>query len=314
MRQSLHNANTMKKFAFLAVLYFTLMAPVQAERYRLASEAESIVGQLTIVSTRHEDTFLDLARKFELGFQDLVLANPAIDPWLPGEGTQVLLPTQYILPGQKRDGLVLNLAEMRLYYYPENSQGAPRYVYTYPISIGRQGWDTPQARTRVIRKKKYPTWYPPESIRSEYEQNGKVLEEAVPPGPDNPLGRFALYTALPGYVIHGTNEPRGIGMKVTHGCIRLHPDDIEDLFSRVSVDTPVTIINQPYKLAWHQDRLYAEMHPYGGDETGSYDLTRFVRAIIRVTESSQDYKVNWEEVNRLAERKSGLPTVVGVRR
>ena len=314
MKHSLHDASAMKKFAFLAVLYFALMAPVQAERYRLASEAESIVGQLTIVSTRHEDTFLDLARKFELGFQDLVLANPAIDPWLPGEGTQVLLPTQYILPGQKRDGLVLNLAEMRLYYYPENSQGAPRYVYTYPISIGRQGWDTPQARTRVIRKKKNPTWYPPESIRSEYEQKGKVLEEAVPPGPDNPLGKFALYTALPGYVIHGTNEPRGIGMKVTHGCIRLHPDDIEDLFSRVSVDTPVTIINQPYKLAWHQDRLYAEMHPYGGDETGSYDLTRFVRAIIRVTESSQDYKVNWEEVNRLAERKSGLPTVVGVRR
>ena len=306
---------SMKNLAILIVLNLALMPSGHAERYRLPSEAEPIVGQLAIISTQYEDTFLKLARKFDIGFQELVIANPAVDPWLPGEGTQVVLPTQYILPGGKREGLVLNLAEMRLYYYPENPEGTPEYVHTYPISIGRQGWNTPRARTRIVRKKKDPTWYPPESIRNEYEQKGGSLAESVPPGSDNPLGRFALYMALPGYVIHGTNEPRGIGMKVTHGCIRLHPDDIEDLFNRVPVNTPVTIVNQPYKLAWYQDKLYVEMHPdmEGASKISPHNLTRFVRAVIGVTESSRGYKVNWELARQLAENKTGLPTAVGTR-
>lgn len=307
--------NFMRNLVFLTALYLAWIPFGHAERYWLSSGTEPIVGQVVIVSAQYEDTFLTLARKFGIGFQELVIANPAVDPWLPGEGTQIVLPTQYILPDGKREGLVLNLAEMRLYYYPENPGGTPEYVDTYPISIGRQGWNTPRARTRIIRKKKDPTWYPPESIRSEYAQKGRFLAESVPPGPDNPLGRFALYTALPGYVIHSTNEPRGIGMKVTHGCIRLHPDDIEDLFDRVSANTPVTIVSQPYKLAWRQGRLYAEMHPDREDESkaGSYDLTRFVRAVIGVTESSQDYEVNWELARHLAENKTGLPTAVGTR-
>lgn len=304
---------SVKYLAVLATLYLALIPAGHAERYRLISEAESIIGQPTIVSTRDEDTFLELAQKFKLGFQELILANPAVDPWLPGEGTQVMLPTQYILPASKREGLVLNLAELRLYYYPESPNGTPDYVYTYPISIGRQGWDTPLTRTRITRKKKDPTWYPPQSIREEYQQMGVVLEESVPPGPDNPLGKFALYLALPSYVIHGTNEPKGIGMKVTHGCIRLHPDDIKDLFNRITVNTPVTIVNQPYKLGWYQERLYAEMHPDSRDEGDQYDLTRFVRALIKVTASSRDYSVNWEQVSRLAEHKTGLPTLVGIR-
>ena len=145
---------SMKNLAILIVLNLALMPSGHAERYRLPSEAEPIVGQLAIISTQYEDTFLKLARKFDIGFQELVIANPAVDPWLPGEGTQVVLPTQYILPGGKRKGLVLNLAEMRLYYYPENPEGTPEYVHTYPISIGRQGWNTPRARTRIVRKKK----------------------------------------------------------------------------------------------------------------------------------------------------------------
>jgi len=305
--------NATRTFVLFLIFCLFLAAPGHAERYRLITGNEAIVGQPTIVSTRDEDTFLDLARKFDLGFQELVLANPAVDPWLPGQGTQIVLPTQYILPVRNREGIVLNLAEMRLYYFPENSDGTRDHVYTYPISVGRQGWDTPQARTRVVRKMKDPTWYPPESIRKEQEQLGRVLEESVPPGPDNPLGKHALYMALPGYVIHGTNEPRGIGMKVTHGCIRLHPDDIEDLFNRVPLNTPVTIVNQPHKVAWHQGKLYAEMHPDDGGLMGLNDLTQFVRAVIDVTQSSQDYTVDWDLVSRLAEHRSGLPSVVGER-
>ena len=304
----------MKSLIFLiGVLFFSMASQLHAERYLLPPDGESIIGQLTIISAREEDTFLTLARRFDVGFQEIVIANPAIDPWLPGEGTQVVVPTRYILPDTKRNGLILNLAEMRMYYYPKSSVDSPKYVHTYPISIGRGGWNTPHSQTRISAMTRNPTWYPPESIRKEHEEKGDPLPTSVPPGPDNPLGKFALRLALPGYLIHGTNEPRSIGMNVTHGCIRLHPNDIEDLFNRVTTNTPVTIVNQPYKLAWHRGKLYAEMHPNEGDEggTSSRHLTQFVRAIIAATESNKDYKVDWELANRLAKNKTGLPIIVG---
>ena len=263
-----------------------LFGPFQlhAERYALPKNGDSIIGQMSIITAKDSDTFIELARRFGLGFQEMVLANPNVDPWLPGEGTQVVIPTRYILPKTKREGLVLNLAEMRVYYYPKSSPG---FVHTYPISIGKEGWSTPHSETKVIAKAKNPTWTPPESIRKEHEEKDDPLPATVPPGPDNPLGKYAIRLGLSGYLIHGTNNPRGIGMKVTHGCIRLHPDDIHDLFSRVSVNTPVTIVNQPYKLAWVDGKLYAEMHPNEGDESGgnSRHLTQFVQAIIRCDSS-----------------------------
>ncbi len=312
--ENLFVQEAMRYLIIIIVLSFTTFIPeVHAERYRLPSNGGSIIGQLGIISTQEDDTFIKLARRFQLGYQELVIANPNIDPWLPGEGTQVVIPTRYILPDAKREGMVLNLAEMRLYYYPGKKSSEANYVYTYPISIGRGGWDTPHTLTKIIAKSKNPTWYPPESIRKEHEEKNDPLPVSVPPGPDNPLGDYALRLALPGYLIHGTNEPRGIGMKVTHGCIRLHPNDIESLFSRVSIDTPVAIVNQPYKLAWHEGSLYAEMHPNEGDETGTNSryLTEFVRAIIAATKINKDYKVNWKLANRLAKNKSGLPVVVG---
>ncbi|MFK7816871.1 MAG: L,D-transpeptidase family protein [Gammaproteobacteria bacterium] len=283
-----------------------------AERYQLPKNGDSIVGQMTMITTKESDTFIELARRYGLGFQELVLANPTVDPWLPGEGTQVVIPTRYILPNSKREGLILNLAEMRVYYFPKQSPG---YVYTYPISIGKQGWDTPNTSTTIIGMRKNPTWTPPESIRKEHEEKNDPLPATVPPGPDNPLGEYAIRLGLPGYLIHGTNNPRGIGMRVTHGCVRLHPDDIKDLYARVSVSTPVTIINQPYKVAWSDGKLYAEMHPSEGDESGSNsrNLTQFVQAIIGATKSKKDYKVNWKLANQLAKNKTGLPTSVGTK-
>ncbi len=299
--------------ALMGVIVLLSSTQLQAERYLLPPNNESIIGQLAIVSAQNSDTFLAIARKFDIGFQEIVIANPTVDPWIPGEGTQVVIPSQYILPDSKREGLVLNLAEMRVYYFPKSANGKKKYVYTYPISIGQEGWDTPHSQTRVVAKAKDPTWYPPESIRKEHEEKNDPLPASVPPGPDNPLGEYALRLAIPGYLIHGTNEPRGIGMKVTHGCIRLHSDDIKDLFNRIPVDTPVTIVNQPYKIAWYKGKLYAEMHPNEGDESASNsrNLTDFVRAIIEATESKKDYKVDWDLANRLAKNKSGLPTIVG---
>ncbi len=285
---------------------------LQAERYQLPKNGDSIVGQMSLITAKESDTFIELARRYSLGFQELVLANPNVDPWLPGEGTQVVIPTRYILPNTKHKGLILNLAEMRVYYFPKN---APGDVHTYPISIGKEGWDTPNTQTSVIGMKKNPTWTPPESIRKEHEEKNDPLPATVPPGPDNPLGDYAIRLGLSGYLIHGTNNPRGIGMKVTHGCVRLHPDDIKDLFGRVSINTPVTIVNEPYKLAWSDGKLYVEMHPSDGDETGtnSRNLTQFVQAIIGATKSKEGYKINWELANQLAKNKTGLPISVGTK-
>jgi L,D-transpeptidase ErfK/SrfK len=289
---------------------------LHAERYDLPANGDAIIGQMSLLTAKESDTFIKLARRFNVGFQELILANPTVDPWLPGEGTQVVIPTRFILPDAKREGMVLNLAEMRVYYYPKPPDGkTPSFVYTYPISIGKEGWNTPNTQTRVIAKAKDPTWTPPASIRKEHEERNDPLPATIPPGPDNPLGKYAIRLGLSGYLIHGTNEPRGIGMRVTHGCIRLHPDDIQDLFNLVSVDTPVQIVNQPYKIAWYQDKLYAEMHPNEGDESGtnSRHLTKFVQAIIGATKDHKDYEVDWALANQLAKNKTGLPLSVGTK-
>jgi len=303
----------MKNISLLFGLIVLLSSmQVQAERYKLPDNGDSIIGQMSLITAKESDTFIELARRFGLGYQEMVLANPKVDPWLPGEGTQIVIPTRYILPKAKRQGLILNTAEMRVYYFPKREPG---YVYTYPISIGKDGWDTPNTLTTIIGMKKDPTWTPPESIKKEHEEKNDPLPDKVPPGPDNPLGEYAIRLGLAGYLIHGTNNPRGIGMRVTHGCIRLHPDDIRDLFGRVSINTPVAIVNQPYKLAWSEGKLYAEMHPSEGDESGakSKSLTQFVKAIIGATESKKDYVVNWKLANNLAKNKTGLPTSVGTK-
>ncbi|MBT8084429.1 MAG: L,D-transpeptidase family protein [Woeseia sp.] len=190
----------------------------------------------------------------------MVIANPDVDVWLPGAGTKVLLPTRYVLPSGPRQGVVLNLAEYRMYYYPPASGAARPVVMTFPISIGRMDWETPLGITRVVAKARNPAWYPPASVRAEHEADGRPLPSIVPPGPDNPLGNFAMRLGLPGYLIHGTNRPAGVGMRVTHGCIRMFPEDIEYLFEQLSLDTPVRIINEPLKVGWDGEELVLEVH------------------------------------------------------
>ena len=243
-----------------AVLGFGLLRSAAAEVFELPPPGQDVIGALTTVQARHDDTLLDIARRHGLGYEDIVRANPDVDTWLPGEGTDVVLPTRYVLPPGPRHGVILNLAEYRLYYFPEPAAGEPAVVMTYPISIGRMDWATPLGRTSVVAKARNPSWYVPDSIRAEHAEAGDPLPRIVPPGPDNPLGKHAMRLGLPGYLIHGTNRPAGVGMRVTHGCIRMFPEDIGFLFEKLPLKTPVRIINEPVKVGWAGEELFVEVH------------------------------------------------------
>ena len=234
--------------------------PINRNFFTLESPEQAVIGEPQIVYTREENTFSDLAREYGLGYDEIVAANPDIDPWLPGDGTAVLLPTQYVLPDVSRRGLILNIASKRLFYFPEVADGAPIQVLTYPIGIGRVGWETPLGDTTVISKARDPSWYVPASVRRERAEMGSPLPAVVPPGPDNPLGHFVLKLDMPGYLIHGTNQPYGVGMRVSHGCIRLYPENIEPLYGMVGIGEAVTIINEPYLAGWRDGELYFESH------------------------------------------------------
>ncbi len=249
----------MKIVAPLIPLLFS--TSVFAATFDLPSEHVDVIGAVTVVQTTYEDTLLDIARRKSIGQDQMERANPNVDRWLPGEGTQVVVPSHYILPRAPRQGLVLNLPEMRMYYFPPKKPGQPAQVQTYPIGIGRMDWATPLGVAKITGKVKDPTWTPPESIRREHAAKGDPLPAVVPAGPDNPLGRYAMRLSIPGYLIHSTNKPLGVGMRVSHGCIRMLPDDIERLFPQLPVGTPVNIVNQPVKAGWHGGKLYIEVHP-----------------------------------------------------
>ncbi|MCK4840701.1 MAG: L,D-transpeptidase family protein [Methylococcales bacterium] len=223
------------------------------------------------IFAKHKETLLDIARNFDIGQIEILLANPTVDRWLPGRNTQVKIPNSRLLPDTPHEGIVLNLAEFRLYYYPEKIEGQGRQVITHPISIGRVDWETPLGKTQIIAKKKDPTWTPPESIRKEHEAKGDILPAVFPAGSDNPLGLFALRLGVPGYLIHGTNKPFGVGMQVSHGCIRMYPEDIEKIFPNVTVGTPVYIVNQPIKVGWSENILYVEVYQGLKDNKLSYE-------------------------------------------
>jgi L,D-transpeptidase ErfK/SrfK len=244
--------------------------PLVTDRFVLSPDTD-VVGEIQVIRARYEDTFVDIARAYDLGYDELVDANPGVDPWLPGEGTRIVLPTQFVLPDGPRTGIVLNLAAKRLFYFPKPAAGEPAVVITHPVGIGREGWQTPLGTTKVVAKTKDPVWVVPPSIRKEHAAQGNPLPARVPPGPDNPLGRHALRLGFPSYLIHGTNKPSGIGMRVSHGCIQLFPEDIESLFGQVAVGTPVRIVNQPVLLGWRDGNLYLEVHPPLEDDKRNHD-------------------------------------------
>jgi L,D-transpeptidase ErfK/SrfK len=318
----------------IALVLAALPLAALAEVYDLPPAGNDVVGAITTITARDDDTLLDIARRHGLGYEDIVRANPDVDTWLPGEGTQVILPSRYVLPPGPRSGVILNLAEYRLYYYPPPEEGKPAVVMTYPISIGRMDWETPLGRTTIISKVRNPSWYPPASIRAEHAADGDPLPRIVPPGPQNPLGDYAMRLGLPGYLIHGTNRPDGVGMRVTHGCIRMFPEDIDSLFGRVGVSTAVRIINEPVKIGWDGDALVVEVHETLEDtvaepqaEIVSADAAEAVDAAVErpavrdamtaLTEqfvaatNARPGMLDWDIAEDLLARADGIPAIAG---
>jgi len=267
---------------------------------------EDLIGARQTHTLAEGETLLDLARRYDLGFIELRAANPHLDAWVPPVGAPVVLPTWHVLPDAPRKGIVINLAELRLYYFPQPG-GVPA---TYPIGIGREGWETPKGQTRVVRKRRDPSWIPPPSIRAEKPD----LPAVVPPGPDNPLGRFALDLGFDKYLLHGTNKPNGVGRRVSHGCIRLYPEDIAQLFEAVPVGTPVTIVNQELKFGWSGGVLYMEMHPNLEQAVEVEAHGTFtpmpppdIRAALERAIGDSAVSLDWQSIDRAVRERSGLP-------
>jgi L,D-transpeptidase ErfK/SrfK len=320
----------------IIIVSIGLSGPSHAAIFDMPPEGSDVIGEISTVVATYDDTLVDIARRHGLGYQDIVRANPNVNVWVPGEGTEVVLPTRFILPPGPRTGLVLNLAEYRMYYYPEPKTGAAAIVHTYPMSIGRMDWETPLGRTQITAMAKNPAWYPPQSVRDEHAADGDPLPRIVPPGPENPLGTRALRLGIPGYLIHGTNRPAGVGMRVSHGCIRMFPEDVEFLFERIRVKTVVRIIDVPVKIGWDGDALVGEAHPLlevpqplvegslsrleslDADielpevEFVSKDpLTHVTEQFISAT-AQRAGQLDWDSTEALIERSDGIPEVVGV--
>lgn len=287
-----------------------LAAGAQAEKYQLPPADISVVGQVQQISARQGETFYDIGREYGIGYDAMEHANQGRDPLYLKEGEQVLLPTRFILPDAPREGIVINLPEMRLYYYPPGENA----VYVYAIGIGREGWGTPKGILSIADKRANPTWTPPASIRAEHAANGDPLPAVVPAGPDNPLGLFAMRLSNPSYLLHGTNKPEGVGMRVSHGCIRLYPEGIEELFGMVAVGTKVNIINQPMKVGWFGDSMYLEFHaPLGEDARTLEQNLAEARDTVQRSIESRGLKVENELIDAVVREESGMPVEVAYR-
>jgi L,D-transpeptidase ErfK/SrfK len=300
---------------YLLLASCALSAKLHAATYPLPGGEDAVIGEIQYIVAAHEDTLLDLGRRYGVGYEEIVAANPGVDPWLPGAGTRVLIPSRYILP-EEREGVVVSLAEHRLYYFPRAKADAAPVVMTYPISIGKMDWKTPLGMTRIVNKREKPIWYPPESVRKEHEADGRPLPKAVPAGPDNPLGDYAMRLGIPGgaYLIHGTNLPAGVGMQVTHGCIRMYPENIAEFYKMVPVNTPVRLIDQPYRMGWHGEDLYIEVHAplEGQDPVEARSLTNITRLLVSATHN-RTVVIDWAKAERAFIQATGVPEPVLLR-
>jgi L,D-transpeptidase ErfK/SrfK len=307
-------------FGGIAAVLIALLTLASADRaqatvYTLASKDATVVGEDQTVETVYTDTLYDLARKYSLGSEELIRVNPGVDPWLPGAGRKLIVPGRHILPPGPREGIVVNLPEHRLYYYPKPKRGGPIEVITYPVSIGKMDWRTPLGTTHVIQKQKNPVWYPPESVRKEHAAAGDPLPASVPSGPDNPLGLFAMRLAAGNgtYLIHGTNNPIAVGLAVTHGCIRMYPDDVAALFPLIPVGTQVRLINQPVKVAWVDGELLLEAHPPVDAQGQSFEpnIDQFAE-MLRAAVGETTVAIHWDYAREVLQKADAVIATVAL--
>ena len=300
-----------------------IQSPVATHEFQIDPVNDAVIGELQLTKVEGEDTFSDIARRFNLGYEELVRANPGVDPWLPGEGREIVLPTQFVLPNAPREGLVINLAQLRVFYYPKVAEGVaegePVTVITHPIGIGKVGWSTPEGSTKVVSKTRNPTWFPPASVRKEHREAGDPLPAKVPPGPDNPLGVHMMTLGWPSYLIHGTNKPYGVGMRSSHGCMRFYPEDIAQLYDNIPVGTKVTVVNQPLVLGWHRDAMYLQAFPVLEDDQREHPAG--ADAVLKAGISDEmwdrvkahNVSVDLDLVNRLVAKPLGIAVPVSRR-
>jgi len=291
--------------------------PVATEHFELDT-GQDLVGVVQVVTAGKEDTLTDIARRFNVGYEEILRANPKVDPWLPGEGREIVVPTQFILPDAARTGVVINIAAMRIFYYPPVKRGEPQVVFTHPIGIGKVGWRTPEGVTKIVRRQKDPVWRVPVSVRKEHHENGEDLDPVIGPGPDNPLGKYAFYLQWPSYLIHGTNKPAGVGLRSSHGCIRLYPEDIEQFFKLVPIGTQVRVVNQPFVFGWRDGQLYLQAFDVLEDDTRDWKkaqkrlLTRSLAARLQRQLREAHAQVDWARVSSLTASPRGVPVPITV--
>lgn len=295
-------------YALTFALAFSLLAAPALAGYDKPS-----IGETVVYKAKYEDTFVHLARDYNLGYTEMRAANPSVDPWLPGDGTKIILPLMQILPDAPHEGIVINLPEMRLFAYV-NGEEPPS---TYPIGVGREGLLTPTGAAFVARKMVDPIWRPTDRMLKEHPD----FKPEYGPGPDNPLGNRILYLNWPTYGIHGTNRPFGIGRRVSSGCIRMYPESILELYDKVPIGTKVTVVNQPIKLAWVNDKLYIEAHPdidqatqmeENGYVTNEKLTDADMREILKIAGKDQD-KLHWAAIRKAVRERAGYPIVIARR-
>jgi len=267
-----------------------------------------LAGRLSVMTTRYEDTFAAIGNQNSLGYLELVKANPAVDPWLPGEGTTITMPRHYVLPDVERTGIVINLAEYRLYHFTDSG------VQVYPVGVGTDDNPSPLTDAKVTMTLESPAWYPPESIRAEYEALGEYLPRMIPPGPGNPLGTHALILSERGYLIHGTNKLFGVGMQVSHGCFRMYNEDISRLVYEVGAGTPVRVIREPVKIGMRGNEVWLEVHRPEEDYSAE-NREALWQAVSRKVETFREQRPSVEvkrgAIERAVDLADGLPSMIG---
>jgi L,D-transpeptidase ErfK/SrfK len=289
------NRTMLSSAMFLASLAVLVSFPVPTSSFAASYQLrETVLGRQATHVIKTDESLPEIGRQYDIGFGEITAANPRVDPFIPVPGRRIVLPTQWILPDAPiRKGIVVNIGEMRLFVFPHNRS---QTVTTFPIGIGDEGKETPVGTFTIIEKIRDPAWNVPNSIRKEQPD----LPAVVPPGPDNPMGSHALRLSNPTVLIHGTNRPWGIGMRVSHGCIRLYQEDIAVLFGMVKRGTPVVIVDQPVKAATRGDRVYLQVH---GVENGRdlYDLA------LRVLEAKNlTSRVDPAKIRKACRKRTGL--------
>lgn len=309
------NNITIARLLFYFLLMLLAVPMAQARLYTLQKNND-LIGRIQIIQARRGQTFASIARRYDIGYYELIEANPGVDPEHIKAGTMLLIPTRYLLPPihhtrQNYRGIVINIAEMRLYYFTPYTNT----IYTYPIGIGRQNWETPIGSMSIVEKRKNPWWYVPKTIRESRKKDGVMLPFKMPPGPDNPLGHYAMRLSQRAFLIHGTNQPPGVGRRSTSGCIRLYPEDIKQLYTMTTLDTPVEIVNQPNKIGWANHQLYLESHEPLQEMLVEADKVvlnrRAMTSYLKTSIGLEHTKVDWEKAKHMSQQPIGIPLRVG---